>query len=303
MKGRDSTPPKMMTDPPGQPHQPSPNEAKLASADRIPPGGRWVPRLYPWRYALLASYILLLAGVYCLFSIEDLLKLSLPWQFLVGGSVVFYALQAAFLTGAPHWRWPRPTGRRPMWVSLTVGALAISLLTLGLAGTLMSLFQANEAVYNVVEKFNEGIGARSYDFPWALAILLAVMWAVWLLIFAMTWASKPSSAFRRVYRLIIAGSVLELLITIPVDVQVRKRTDCYCGEGTFLGLIVGITLAAWAFGPGLVLLFLARRLQRRRELQVCIGCGYDLRRLPVNRCPECGRPFEPFGTAPGAPTV
>lgn len=25
----------------------------------------------------------------------------------------------------------------------------------------------------------------------------------------------------------------------------------------------------------------------------CLGCGYDLRGLPENRCPECGRPFDP----------
>ena len=25
----------------------------------------------------------------------------------------------------------------------------------------------------------------------------------------------------------------------------------------------------------------------------CLDCGYDLRRLPENRCPECGRPFDP----------
>lgn len=25
----------------------------------------------------------------------------------------------------------------------------------------------------------------------------------------------------------------------------------------------------------------------------CLGCYYDLRGLPSNRCPECGRPFDP----------
>jgi len=25
----------------------------------------------------------------------------------------------------------------------------------------------------------------------------------------------------------------------------------------------------------------------------CLGCGYDLRGLPENRCPECGLPFDP----------
>ena len=282
-----------MANAPNQLPELSASDTSLHRFDRTPPGGRWAPRFYPWRYALLAGYILVLAGVYCVLSIEEPLKLSLPWQFLVGGSVAFYGLQAAFLTGAPHWRWPRPTGRRPMWVSLIAGGFAASFLTFGFAGTFVSLFRGGQAVGKAVEQFNQGIGARTSDFPWAFAFFVAAMWAVWLLFFALVWASKPSSAFRRVYRLLLAGSFLELLITVPVDVHVRKRTSCYCGEGTFVGLIVGITMAAWAFGPGLALLFLTRRLERRREFQVCVGCGYDLRRLPESRCPECGRPFQP----------
>src|ERR1035441_10641934 len=29
------------------------------------------------------------------------------------------------------------------------------------------------------------------------------------------------------------------------------------------------------------------------EPTFCIGCGYMLRQLPSNRCPECGRAFDP----------
>jgi hypothetical protein len=29
----------------------------------------------------------------------------------------------------------------------------------------------------------------------------------------------------------------------------------------------------------------------------CLGCGYDLHGLPENRCPECGRPFNPDNSA------
>jgi hypothetical protein len=29
------------------------------------------------------------------------------------------------------------------------------------------------------------------------------------------------------------------------------------------------------------------------ETMYCLSCGYDLRGLPENRCPECGRAFDP----------
>jgi len=280
--------------PPNPPPQPTVADTPSSRVNRVPPGGRLASRLYPWRYALLAAYLLALAGMYCAFSIEDFLKMSMPWPVLLVGSVIFYGLQAAFLTGAPHWRWPYPTGPRPLWISLMVGGLASALLTLGFIGTLVSLFHSDSGVaWPFAETFNQGIGASTSGFPWLIVFFVAAVWAIWLLFFALVWAGKPSSAFRRVYRMLLTGSVLELLITVPVDVQVRKRTSCYCGEGTFIGLIVGITLAAWAFGPGIVLLFLTRRMERRRELQVCVRCGYDLRRLPGDRCPECGEPFLP----------
>jgi predicted amidophosphoribosyltransferase len=44
----------------------------------------------------------------------------------------------------------------------------------------------------------------------------------------------------------------------------------------------------WAFGPGILLLFLRPTHPRRGH---CPRCGYLLRGLPEPRCPECGRPF------------
>jgi len=43
------------------------------------------------------------------------------------------------------------------------------------------------------------------------------------------------------------------------------------------------------------------RIELRRQLvdrgiPICIHCGYDTRRLPENRCPECGKAFEPVET-------
>jgi hypothetical protein len=59
-------------------------------------------------------------------------------------------------------------------------------------------------------------------------------------------------------------------------------------------VVVGLQIVSllWVLGPGVVLLFFARRIQRRERFGYCRNCGYDLRMLPTNRCPECGTPFD-----------
>jgi hypothetical protein len=36
-----------------------------------------------------------------------------------------------------------------------------------------------------------------------------------------------------------------------------------------------------------------RRLERRLFEGRCLWCGYNLRGIAENRCPECGKPFDP----------
>ncbi len=72
---------------------------------------------------------------------------------------------------------------------------------------------------------------------------------------------------------------------------VRRRTHCYCDEGTFFAMIIGIVSAFWTFGPGVAMLFLIVRIRRKMQSGHCVQCGYDLRGQIELRCPECGRPF------------
>ncbi len=76
---------------------------------------------------------------------------------------------------------------------------------------------------------------------------------------------------------------------------------------TRLPAIVGITKwklplwpVFWTCVPLAVVLWAtpAARRQVRRRRNRCVGCGYPLRGLTSNRCPECGRSF-PAGEAGG----
>jgi hypothetical protein len=239
---------------------------EYASLQAAPP--RWRVAVYHLRYVLLAAYALLIAGAVRFYS-----ELGLDAVFLAVALLVFFGVQGLFLIGMPQLRWPRPVRRKPMWLSVVAGSLAAGVLTFGLIMTGMN-------VLDVWKPATKAIGGHIF---WAVLIT----WGAWLVVFAVMWTGEWLGGFKQIYRLVCAGTWLEILITIPIDVHVRKKTDCWCGEGTFFALVAGSTVALWSFGPGLVLLFLTRRLQREGYFSLCGKCGHDLTGVVEKRCPRC----------------
>jgi len=76
-------------------------------------------------------------------------------------------------------------------------------------------------------------------------------------------AQKSLWAFGLMALATIAGSLLEVFVSIPV--YATRQEQCYCARGSYAGLVLGTTALLWAFGPGIFLLFL-REKQRREKL-------------------------------------
>ncbi len=262
------------------------------------------------RYVLLGLYLLLtLAWYYAFMAATNsggggvtrgqyaILTLR---NFLIA-TLILLGVQGLLLLGAPQLHWPRPRRRRSIFVSLAIGSAIAVLLSLGIYLALNSLYRLiqDPASFHV----NVSIGSSSpaqatapspptaSDVPWLEIGILVVGWVFWFLVFALVGAAEWRRRFAGMYRALVAGTILELLITIPIDAQVRKRTNCYCGEGTLLSLIIGLTAILWTFGPGVAILFIIRRNQLTSTAGRCLNCDYDLRGLESSRCPECGTPF------------
>jgi hypothetical protein len=280
----------------------------------LPPVGRWVRRAVRARFVLLGLYLLLAGGWYFLFlSGSDPVGMSFgvhdsTAQVVITalvGTAILFGVQLLFLAGAPQWRWPRPRRKRSIYVSIAAGALIAMMLSAGIFTALYSLWQ----LIFTPGAFSRSLGAiqlspisgvvTTSTSSWELTPLIVVaiglsMWVFWFVVFAIVGGSQWSQRFRWIYRALIAGTVIELLITIPIDAQVRRRTNCYCGEGTFFSLIVGLTAILWTFGPGVAILFFIRRNQLasgaglQANHRYCEQCGYDLHGLQSARCPECG---------------
>jgi hypothetical protein len=55
---------------------------------------------------------------------------------------------------------------------------------------------------------------------------------------------------------IITGSLIELLVAIPMHIIASRRPGCFAGAFTAISICAGISVMLWAFGPGIFLLFL-----------------------------------------------
>lgn len=103
------------------------------------------------------------------------------------------------------------------------------------------------------------------DIPRHLFLLIPLLlWIFWAVLFALYLRRSDSlTRLSKLIRGLIAGSLLELFVSIPV--YATRQEECYCARGSYAGLVLGTTALLWAFGPGIILLFI-REKHRRGEL-------------------------------------
>ncbi|HZW11369.1 MAG TPA: hypothetical protein VFF69_15805 [Phycisphaerales bacterium] len=134
--------------------------------------------------------------------------------------------------------------------------------------------------------------AEPREWSWgAMAIGLAISWAFFttlLLRYANRSRLSNDDLVTRVARIVFAGTAVETAALIPIDVMIRRRTECYCWSGSFWALILSGAVGIVVAGPAIFLPLLARRPRRRPE-GLCHRCAYNRSGLgPSAPCPECG---------------
>jgi formylglycine-generating enzyme required for sulfatase activity len=195
--------------------------------------------------------------------------------------------QWAFLRPRGKWAF-RLTGKgRPMRSAVLAAAFMAMLLTVGL---LAALLEIPNWWRNLARLY---LGGTSAELAGPLVVLgvMVCLWVGWAAVFFVYWRQGDHfTQLERMTRGLIAGSCLELLIAAPVHVWASKRDDCYCTRGSYTGLVFGLTVLVWAFGPGLVLLFFREKYRREKLLTgLCPRCGDELVEPPDGPrfCPRC----------------
>lgn len=184
--------------------------------------------------------------------------------------------------------------RRPGFAADRGVSLYLSLAVAGFAAALL----LTAAVVAVVQAVRFAQGDHGFDVPdpvwWALLGVILLSWSVsTVLLVRFCRRGTRESVLGRIAATLFLGTVVEALATIPLDVMIRRRSDCYCNTGTFLTLTTCGAVGVFALGPAIFLPLLLKR-RRRWYMSRCEVCGYDMSGNPrADRCPECGAGWKP----------
>ncbi|CAK0781609.1 conserved membrane hypothetical protein [Gammaproteobacteria bacterium] len=140
----------------------------------------------------------------------------------------------------------RPVTKRSIFTTIIAAAFMMAILFLGAAAS-------------IVEFINKLEGGDELPLIVGVGLASWVFWVVYFYSFAKT--STPENTIAKLQRAMLTGSILELLIAIPTHIIARQRDYCCAGILTFIGIISGLSVMLFAFGPAIYFLF-AERWQR-----------------------------------------
>jgi hypothetical protein len=206
----------------------------------------------------MKRWAMLVAGLYCLIlgvlflpltalgfseTFKEAVKLyanGIPWVWLL----VMGLGQAVLLVVPVKVAGRRPVSRRGLLPTVLASGFMMALLA---AGAICAFWE---------------FAFPKDDSPsdsWVVPGVMALTWCLWSLIFMRLGRTQaPADLVSRQCRALLKGSILELLVAVPTHVAVRQRHECCAGYMTFLGLVTGISVMLFSFGPAVFFLFVAR---------------------------------------------
>jgi hypothetical protein len=165
-----------------------------------------------------------------------LLAVPIGVMFLVGFSLLVI----------PIGHLPSQRSRGPVWIPILGSGLFAGVLFVGAGLALVELFYLHH-----------------HDLSgWLVLAGGVAVWVFWAVLFwRLSTTTDPLTLNGWLYKTLIAGGVLELLVAVHSHVIVRQRKECCAGMNTALGIILGTAVMIVAIGPGVFFLFFRRHRQ------------------------------------------
>jgi hypothetical protein len=243
-----------------------------------PPGAfrRWIRSdMRVLRWVFLALYVVVVGGLFAALVFDD------NPAFLIAIAAGLLVSQALMIFGTGTIALCRPIRRRRLVLPIVGASFMLTLLVAGFVTAMWELLYLDQHDFVTPTMFFAFVGAS---------------WIGWGVLLWNHVRHRPKfQALGRLTGALFAGSLAELLATVPAHVIVSRRPGCLVGIGTMLGIAAGLSVMLMSFGPAIFLLFL--RPRHRAELGAdghphCPACGYDLF-ATRDRCPECGLEMTP----------
>ena len=243
-------------------------------------------------------------------SAIDLLLNPTDWdlQLLVwfGGPVlVLVSSQWIFLVPATLCRPARGAHSRSLMLSMTMIAIVVAALFVALVyslGEAVVILLGGSDLFDLIDPYASGpIWRRALGWTLLPLVLWPASWLFWTpILWIFTRRTLGRGRWQRLVGLLLGGTVVELLVIIPIDIMVRRRTDCYSATGSFFALLFSAFALVWLAGPAIVLPITSRRRRLWAETH-CTNCGYARCPSPGPHCPECGFAWQPPSTPAAKP--
>lgn len=198
-----------------------------------------------FRWVFLGLYVLVIVSLTAMGL--SLWNWDTLWTLLSLGLLV--GSQMIFLFGVGTIELCRPLRRRRLIIPVVVASLMMAILAGALSLALGELTRL------------EGESWAPHAF-WGIMALNWIIWGIFLFIYSR--GVERYRVLRRLITTVLAGSLVELLASVPSHLVVSRRPGCFVGIYTATGIIGGLYVMLWAFGPGIILLFLRDR--RESEL-------------------------------------
>jgi len=234
-------------------------------------------RLLVFLGAYCFNIAILLLAFFLFAVLADELFPPFPWKFMFICSAVIVGTQFIFIL--PIVKPPRLTIRgKPLLLSACMASFIAAVLTLGLVSLVYSIVMTLALDVPKEDEMQEGFFLIFLGSSW-------IVWTICLLIFVNRKKRDPSSIVKCTSWL-FAGSIIELLLSIPLAILVARRSNCYCSTGSFFSLSLSFLAALWLFGPFMVILLVWRRRPWTKDH--CFNCGYPRKLADSSVCSECG---------------
>ncbi len=161
--------------------------------------------------------------------------------------------QLMFLRPRQGWSVRLAETARPMRTAVLAAALMAMMLSLAWIATLLELLGV----------WNDALEGERWV---AVVVSVWMLWFLWAAVFYVYW--RESTRFEQLRTMahgLIVGSILELFVATGVFVWKSDDDNCWCVRGSYTGLVFGATVMIWAFGPGLLFLFLREARYHRND--------------------------------------